>query len=408
MNRWFACTTLLVGTACGHRSADAGPWVGTTARRGDTTVVTTISGGTWNLVGPIRVDSARILWEGGNLRPLAPMTVGDDGTVYAAEQTQLDVIRSDGSTGPAIGRAGQGPGEFQDIAGVYAAGDSLLVWDRGNRRLTLLDLTGRVIATHPVIFPAGLQGPQPIALFPTHAGIVMTWNRGLIAPDAPPDTFAVLQGTVTGDSIHWRPLAVLHDLEWTHVGGMVGPKYVFGERPIAATGREGMFAVSQGSDYWIDWGSAGSSQVIRVVRRWDRVPVRSGIGEIPPTVLKNVPPTLRKFLPGLAAASAYGDVRNSIDELRIDDAGRLWAHIETPADTLNPMLTHWYPEGRAPRYHWDLYAPGGRRLGAVELPSRFTPGAFRRGVVYGIYEEESGNNAVAKVVLPPPAGSGSP
>ena len=67
------------------------------------------------------------------------------------------------------------------------------------------------------------------------------------------------------------------------------------------------------------------------------------------------------------------------------------------------MLSFWYPEGRAPRYQWDLYGEDGKRLGAIELPSRFTPGAFRQGVVYGIYEEVGGNNAAAKIELPPAA-----
>lgn len=385
---------------CRHASTDGGPWVGTTETRGDTTLVTTVSGGTWNLAGPIRLDSAKILWDGGTLRSLAPMAVGDDGTIYAAEATQLDVIRPDGSVAPPIGRAGQGPGEFQEISGVYAGNDSLLVWDRGNRRLTLLDRTGRVIGTYPVIFPASLQGPQPIALFPAPAGIVMTWSHGMIAPDAPPDTFAVMLGTFGPDSTHWRTLVDLRDMQWAHMGGMVGPKHVFGERPVVAVGREGLFAVSQGADYWVNWGAATSTKVTRIVRQLDPVPVLGKIGEIPEAVLKHVPPTLQASFRGLASASLYGKVRNSIDELRIDDAGRLWVRIETPADTLNPMLSHWYPEGRAPRYHWDLYASGGQRLGAIELPSRFTPDAFRQGVVYGIYEEEDGNNAVAKVVLP--------
>lgn len=392
--------SVALAAACHHPSTDGGPWVGTTETRGDTTVITTISGGTWNLAGPIRIDSVTILWDGGTLRPNAPMAVGDDGTIYAAEASQLDLIRPDGSAAPAIGRAGQGPGEFQEIAGVYASHDSLLVWDRGNRRLSLLDRAGRVLVTSPVLFPASLQGPQPIALFPAPAGIVMTWNHGFVAPDAPPDTFAVMVGTFGADSTHWRTVVNLRDMQWTHVGGMVGPKHLFGEKPLVAVGPDGMFAVSQGVEYWVNWGVATSTKVTRIVRRLDPVPVSGKIGEIPEAVLKRVPPALRQSFQGLAAAGVYGKVRNRIDELRLDDAGRLWVRIETPADTLNPMLNHWYPEGRAPHYHWDLYGASGQRLGAVELPSRFTPGAFRRGVVYGIDEEEDGNNAVAKVELP--------
>ena len=316
--------------ACNRSPSGDGPWVGTTESIGDTTVVTTVSGGSWSRSAPIRIDSAQILWDGGNLRPRAPMAVGDDGTIYIAEQTQLDVIRQDNSTAPAIGRAGDGPGEFRDIAGVYASGDSLLVWDRGNRRLTLFDRTGRPIASRQVSFPSELQGPQPMALFPDAAGIVMAWNRGIVAPDVPPDTFAVMVGTFAGDSTHWRRVATLRDVQWTKIGKMMGPKHLFGEKPIVAAGPAGTFAVTQGVEYRVDRGMASTSRVVRVVRRWDPVPVRSAIAEVPEDVLQHVAPTMRPYFKDLAAAGVYGKVRTSISELRIDDARRLWVRVETP------------------------------------------------------------------------------
>lgn len=389
--------------ACNGSEPGLGAWVGTTDSLGDTIIVTTVSGGTWALPEPIRIDSVQPLWNGGDLRPRALMAVGDDGTIYVAERTQLDVLGPDGSVRPAIGRAGDGPGEFRNIAGVYASGDSVLVWDQGSLRFTLFDRTGRTLASHQVVPPQSLQGAQSLPLFPGPAGIVMAWNRGMVAPDVPPDSFAVMVGSVTSDSTHWRPLAYLRDIQWAHLGGMLGPKYVFGEKPIVAFGPGGSFAVTQGVEYRVDLGVASTSRVVRIVRRWDPVPVHDGIAVVPEDVVQQLPQRMRQAIPELVAGGVYGNVRNSISELRLDDARRLWVRVETAADTLNPMLSYWYPEGRARRYQWDLYGEDGKRLGAIELPSRFTPAAFQEGVVYGIYEEEGGNNAVAKVELPPAA-----
>jgi len=72
------------------------------------------------------------------------VAVDEQGRMYVLDHgnNRVQVFAPDGSFVRQIGREGQGPGEFTNGSELEIAGDRLLLWDRGKRRLVTWDLEG--------------------------------------------------------------------------------------------------------------------------------------------------------------------------------------------------------------------------------------------------------------------------
>lgn len=83
-----------------------------------------------------------------------------DGRVMAADPLGglLALLDLDRGTATRVGREGQGPGEWRQPDAVFPLpGDSTLLVDLGNARLSVIDPDGRFVATHPMAL--GQPGP---------------------------------------------------------------------------------------------------------------------------------------------------------------------------------------------------------------------------------------------------------
>jgi hypothetical protein len=77
----------------------------------------------------------------------------DDGRIVAANMRhppEVRVFSPDGQHLVSMGGAGEGPGEFGSIMWAHLAGDSIVIFDMGRRRLTFFGLDGALSATVPV------------------------------------------------------------------------------------------------------------------------------------------------------------------------------------------------------------------------------------------------------------------
>ena len=103
-------------------------------------------------IDPIPVR--RVGWAGGDpeFQSVTYGTLRPDGSAVVADggSGRLFVIPDDGGPVRAFGGRGDGPGEFNDFAGVVAVGtDSLVVADARNNRATVLDDRGGVLGDLP-------------------------------------------------------------------------------------------------------------------------------------------------------------------------------------------------------------------------------------------------------------------
>jgi hypothetical protein len=86
--------------------------------------------------------------------------------VSDARSAYIRVFRPDGRFERNLGRVGAGPGEFRNVTLLPPAGDTVLVWDAGLRRLTLYSPQGRLAGSLRVTAsggsrPIGLVGRLP-------------------------------------------------------------------------------------------------------------------------------------------------------------------------------------------------------------------------------------------------------
>ncbi|HUF67497.1 MAG TPA: hypothetical protein VMM79_02510 [Longimicrobiales bacterium] len=94
------------------------------------------------------------------------VAVGEDGRMAIALPQDMEVRLYDpaGSLIASVGRQGGGPGEFQHLGAMTWIGDTLMVDDQRQRRVTYIDAAGAVVRTVP------LPGPMaPTALSATAA-----------------------------------------------------------------------------------------------------------------------------------------------------------------------------------------------------------------------------------------------
>jgi hypothetical protein len=112
-----------------------------------------------------------------------------------------------------LGVEGDGPGEFRSPVGLVAlTGDTILVWDRGSRRLTWFSIEGAMERERTLREPGGIQTVRRVALSGSGAVVVLgattteedlgnlgrvreTWHVVPLAPDGDPGSAL---GTIPG------------------------------------------------------------------------------------------------------------------------------------------------------------------------------------------------------------------
>jgi len=105
----------------------------------------------WQVVEELRIGGA----ESGptSLSDIRGLAVDDAGRIFVLDfqSQQIQLFDSTGTHVRAIGRQGQGPGEFGNANGLLRAPDGR-VWvnDPSNNRFTVLDPEGRLVASHRV------------------------------------------------------------------------------------------------------------------------------------------------------------------------------------------------------------------------------------------------------------------
>ncbi|MBX3132575.1 MAG: hypothetical protein KF689_04175 [Gemmatimonadaceae bacterium] len=148
MNR-LALALPLLSIACGGETASTSSIVVDTLPGGIPRTMSSapLEPGRWSLelVREIQPDADA---PGELMRPQS-LALADDGSVIVAESrpSQINFYAPDGSFVRTIGREGAGPGEFQ-AAFIAVRGDTLVVQDPSNARLTLIDWRkGSTLAT---------------------------------------------------------------------------------------------------------------------------------------------------------------------------------------------------------------------------------------------------------------------
>jgi hypothetical protein len=288
-----------------------------------------------------------------------------DGRIVIASSGSDDVryYGEDGRHLRTSGRRGSGPGEFvfpQDL--VRMRGDSLLVHDFAQNRLTVLDPSGEYVrdrASQRVDQVLGIGDDGSLAVRLRIAPGTNTAPPGrifrpqaphaVIREDAAPDTLGVFPGPeavrVSG-TLNRRPFEFPMDPLW---GRLAFSTFHDGQL-FVATGEAPEFRMYD-----------GAGRLVRIVRI---APGLEPVGEEATVEIRKalaanaeaaVAPDLKDYTEAYARRPAHETLPPYLD-MRVAADGNVW---------LRDYDVHWTSE------LWTVYSPNGSRLSRVRIPWRF-------------------------------------
>ncbi|MCC6317564.1 MAG: hypothetical protein IT361_07725 [Gemmatimonadaceae bacterium] len=321
-------------------------------------------------------------------------------------ERKLMIVDASLRTNRALGREGSGPGEYRQPDGVWAfPGDSTLVMDLGNARLSVIAPDGRYVRSMPLSVPGG-DGP-PMAMFPGG-----TDARGNIYFAPPRMSMRVDTGDVMrADSKGTAALSVARiktpDVDRQESGSENARQVQIRPIPLAASdgwavNAEGEVVVLRTGDYHAEWLGATRrvGAPVRVARatigdaekrEWVNQQMLSGgismqvednngqrivsFGRARPTREPNTsgyrwPATKPPFDPA---------------SLRVDGASRVWVRRHRPAG--EPV---WY----------DVFGRDGNLVGSVTFPARRTLVGFGARHLYAVEIDGDGQYTIERYALP--------
>ncbi len=327
-----------------------------------------------------------------------------DGRVLVADPLEQVVLIADPDRGTAdtLGGVGQGPGEYRQPDGLYPLpGDSTLLVDLGNARLTVIGPDGRFGATAPVA--QGTPGPRGAVriVLPAgtdaHGGIYYQPFGGGRPGMAPPDSAPVLRWDRATGSIDTLTRVKRAEVATSSSGGGGGQQVRMMPVPLSpedawAVARDGRVAVARVGDYHVEWIDRDGRVVAGEPVPFEAVPIRRADKE--------------EWLEGLANGLRVGvTVENGRRRMSFGRGGRGggpdpdrfdWPKNKPPfvADgvRVSPDGEAWVerhvPAAQAPLF--DVFDADGARVRQVVLPRGRELIGFGRDAVYAVRVDEMG------------------
>jgi hypothetical protein len=381
---------LAVGLPSGssaQQPAAQGSWKAERSKRGDTTVVRTVSGSVWgdkvSLVEELRIGSK----EGdgvdafGAIHGLAVLPTGAvavfDGSVPA-----LRLFSPEGTHLRTLGRDGAGPGEYRNqTLGLAVDRDGvLLMYDPRNARLNRWKEDGTVLPSWRA--PGRLYTNQALQV-DTGGGTWVRITTEAIEPGKPWKFGLLRVGPegVPGDTLHPPPIA--------------------GEAPANATffepqkywhrNRNGEWVTGFGGAYAITMGSSGRG-ALRVERSVPRIPVAAEERRNYQEVAEALRRSPNRAQSGPVTVPSQKPYFRGIES---DLDGRIWVDLHGPGETFEPAPRPVQPGAPSvPPLRWrerrryDVFGRDGSYLGRIELPPRTTLSEAKGNRVWAIQRGE--------------------
>ncbi len=254
-----------------------------------------------------------------------------------------------------VGRAGEGPGEFAQVRGILAlAGGGVVVLDTGVRRLTTFGPDGSLLDSMPL--PEGVSaGPIRMDL----EGRLHFRARGRSAPTGEP-AWGVYEWLRVDDdlSVVDRIPAPPEDIDVEMVFGTpTGPVTPNLSRTLSVLGGTGEVIWSRNRSYLLRRGSPhpGEADTFGVVAAR---PVLKTPGE-----RRELEERIQQAM-GTPAPPDLDSEKPIIQDLAVDQDGRLWVHLRAEAEHFPERSGFQWQE----RAVWDVWSPEGSLMGRIELP----------------------------------------
>jgi hypothetical protein len=386
----FAPLCLLIGfllAACGsdEERGVVGEWEGRVVQEDDATVIRTVAGSVW--AGPVSLQELFTLDEEGRGPPLADVRgiAEADGRVYVldVQEAALHIYDTAGVYLETVGRAGEGPGEFQRPLDLVLddEGGRALVRDARLRRITVLGLDGSLITTWSTPTVPGLLRPMVL----TAEGDLFLPIR--LNPEDPPAAWREGMASfgpegLGGDTIV-APEVACAVLEVSFAGttrGSISIPVPFSPEQVWTLTRQRTMISGCSDGYRITVDLPDGDRRILQRDNWEPVPVQAREAEwhrgmLTTRIRRDDPvwtwrgPDVRDIKP--AFQTFFTDPQGRLWVLRLGLGRELVDGLQEPDDPLDYF--------RKPRWEdthlLDAFDPDGRFLGQVDVPTgvRFRP-----------------------------------
>ena len=342
----------------------------------------------------IGADSTREETQFGRIGDLA---VAPNGDIAVIDQLNgvVRVFDKDGRYLRTVGRPGQGPGELSRSAnGIYFLGDSLLVLDPGERRLTAFSPDGTV-DTVTSLPPA----PRGQGWWRLESGDYLM--RGLTI------------GRVEGKFAFWDALLrvredaaaadTLFEFDYvkTDMGGPGALKIpLIVNNPTWARLTDGRIAWTALDRDFVEVRDSNGRMVAKIRHTaWSR-------REVTPADRATMVDLLREKLRAIGGDASFADSPQveaprtfpSITTVRAGPDGTIWVQLMGPVETIDPMAIN--APDRADFLGgstWHVLDSSGAFLGAIELPRRFRIFRMRDNMIYGAARDDNGVERILRL-----------
>jgi hypothetical protein len=290
------------------------------------------------------------------------LTTAPDGTVFVADRGahHINVFNPDGTWRQALGKEGQGPGEFTGLRHITVAGGLLVAFDTRNRRFSHWTLAGDHVADHNPEVTRSLSSLYGLA----DGTLVWTY-------------FAYDPGRSTARQVAMHSTSAGEELDVVIEGPAVPTREMSPTDPVftlqAMLDRleDPQLVLAVGRDGAVYFSSAEAYQVLSTSQdgtpRWALR--RAGA---PPSMPENAKQTLVAWILEAFGADVGIDELSwperipAIFHLRVDGAGRLFVFRASAETGLVPAEMSF-----APSESWlvDVYGPDGAYLASGNVPA---------------------------------------
>ncbi len=310
-----------------------------------------------------------------------------DGRVAVANgaTSEIRFYGTDGRFLLASGRAGQGPGEFERLAGLWRLpGDTLAAYDSRLRRLSVFSPGGGFLRSAMAPSPVAAEYPRVTGAFTD--GTFLLETAKAVGVDARVGTrrdsvhlFRVGADGAVRDSIGVFPS---NDIHVSSGGSGENVWITVSELPL---GRRSSFVAQ------------GDRLVVALAGTWE-IEVRNPDGTLRRLIRRTVPRA------PLSRGEIDAELERSADRIRERDSAFAIRYLEDMSKAEWPA--YWPAYGRvlaavdgslwvgeagaddARRQRWDVIAPEGRHLGSVTTPARFQPMDVGADYVAGLWHDD--------------------
>ncbi len=289
---------------------------------------------------------------------------------------ELRFYHANGRFIKSVGRLGEGPGEFDWLGKVFRTdGDSLIIWDPNNARLTVFDSGGRFVRSVPLRSGQGISFPEPFGRASDGSLIGRTGSRNNATGAFRFASFYVRYGPdlAPTDTVAKRPG---NDFFTQPCGdnGICGYGPPFARRTSAGFHNDRLY-VGTGDRYEIEVIDM-SGRVVRLIR--DARPIRevssADAERQRETFLSDArDPARRAELEKVYAMMTVPQAMPAYGELKVDRSGNLW--VEEYRTTDDAPL------------RWTVFDSSGRVLGTLGMPSGLRVDEIGDDYVLGVFRD---------------------